>query len=317
MTADSREKYLMEALERVLQQCRDQCVDAQFLSAWTTLQTFHDELEAKAHSLSEEDKPCREKLVCSPEYIELKKKYEKISRVRSMFADKSAWTVVTSPQREGDLEVLFKTEPTESSHTFLLTSVLEVPLFNIAAVIYETDLYSTWMPRVKKSTPLGTLGVFEKAVKIEFQVIWPLATRDMVVLGYGVDLIEENAILCTMHSVSRHDSIDIPETRDGEVRLFMNIGGFRCEFLEDDKTKMQLVMNIDPKVPAAPEMLLNFAIRQVICWIFHNLERAAKFDGSSVYAERIKCNSGFYEKVGRIIENGKKRKLDSKLSPKI
>jgi hypothetical protein len=223
----------------------------------------------------------------------------------------SDWGVISD---KNGVKIQYNPEPELATHSFKIEAIVRAPLFNLIAVVYEVELYNKWMPRVKYSKELAILSKFQKIVQLEFNSVWPIANRDSVIEGFGVDFISEDAILVVIQSVSDHVQVEVPEPDDSVVRAVLNIGAFYIKYISDEETQIFMVMNCDPKLPVIPDWLLNFATGQVMQWIFYFMEKAASFDESSEYAERIQSNPGVYDHAKRIIDRRKAQRASS--SPK-
>lgn len=119
--------------------------------------------------------------------------------------------------------VLYKSIPETPLHKIRIEGVIPCPVEHVVALVFELDLYSTWVPSMmgvglKKSyevahieryaaflhflpslmVSLRTVPTLNRLMKIGhfiFGLPWPLRDCDIVVQGYGVDLLQEHGQL--------------------------------------------------------------------------------------------------------------------------
>ena len=64
---------------------------------------------------------------------------------------------------------------------------IRIPLFNLMAVLNESDLYPLWFPFCERSIEMGQMQRVRKMVKSEFFVPFPFNNRVSTVYGSGVN----------------------------------------------------------------------------------------------------------------------------------
>eukprot|EP00475_Leptophrys_vorax_P007836 TRINITY_DN14985_c0_g3_i3.p1 TRINITY_DN14985_c0_g3~~TRINITY_DN14985_c0_g3_i3.p1 ORF type:complete len:293 (-),score=76.89 TRINITY_DN14985_c0_g3_i3:108-986(-) len=234
---------------------------------------------------------------------EMHRKMEIVNRLKGMMFESEDWGIVSD--RSG-VRIQYQAAPGESLYYFKVTTSVKASLFKILAVIYEVDLYSKWLPLLKKADELHMLEKLHKIAHVEVYGVWPVvANRDCVAEGFGVDFEEDDAILVVLQSVdeSQPHSFEIPEA-DGSsvVRTDLKIGGFYVKYLSEEECNVWAILNVDPKLTFLPDWLLNYATGKLLHFLFYYLEKAAQFDDSSPYAERIANNPEVYSLVSRIVD---------------
>eukprot|EP00475_Leptophrys_vorax_P012256 TRINITY_DN18670_c0_g2_i1.p1 TRINITY_DN18670_c0_g2~~TRINITY_DN18670_c0_g2_i1.p1 ORF type:complete len:265 (-),score=84.72 TRINITY_DN18670_c0_g2_i1:65-859(-) len=241
---------------------------------------------------------------------ELTRRMEVVAKLRHMIFESEDWGVVSN---KSGVKIQYNAEPELSTYSFKISALVRAPLFNLIAVVYEVDLYGNWMPRLKYARELALLSKFQKIVQLEINSVWPIANRDSVIEGFGVDFTQEDALLVVIQSVGDYVQVEVPEPEESVVRATLNIGAFYIKYISEEETQIYMILNFDPKLPVIPDWVLNFATGQVLQWIFYFMEKAAKFDDSSPYAEKIRTNP-VYDHARRIIERRKTERWSA--SPK-
>jgi hypothetical protein len=226
----------------------------------------------------------------------LRTKLAALSEVESLLMSGSSWDTVSD--RDG-VRVQYCPSADSGTHNFKITARVRAPLFNLLAVVYEVDLYSEWMPRVKQARQLHAASRFEKTVHLELEAVWPVANRDCVVDGFGVDkLAEEGALLVVLVQAAG----EALSPAEGVVRALVHVGGFRLTRVSPEETGVEMVLNVDPCLPVIPHWLLNWATGHVLHWLFLRMERAAAFEEDSEYGRRVAGNRGVYQHLRNILQ---------------
>lgn len=246
------------------------------------------------------------KLSSSPLSAEVEFKSRLISESMTLFEAAEGWKACRT---SGKAEVRYSLDEFSGLHKFWVSSTIKVPLFNAIAVVYEIDLYEKWVPRIKFARELGSDSRFDKLVHVELNAIWPVANRDFVVQGFGVDWMEKNSILIIVSTKQEHPTIEIPNPQGNVVRADVKIGAFRLEYAGEEECKCSLIINVDPQMKNIPDWLLNFCTGQVLGWFFHFMGKAANFGPESEYSKRIKENAGIYDYAREVIRNAKRHPL--------
>lgn len=145
------------------------------------------------------------------EYLKHKVLYDTIKReaeeVRSLlqgFQETAKDWEATMDDGHGT-KVMWKPTPGSPIHTIRLDGKLNIPVFNILAVLMEVDLYLTWVPIVmgmgmKSIDLLADMDRFRKLVHADVALPWPIANRDANLFGYGVDLLDQGRVLAVARS---------------------------------------------------------------------------------------------------------------------
>ena len=158
----------------------------------------------------------------------------------------------------------------------------------LISVLNETELYETWLPswntprfKIRKCTKLSQHGRCSQVIIITFDVPWPMASRECVLLGDAFDDIGENGdIGIYMRSLSTGDEDGLVPPPDDKSTVRVDFeGGFlfrKCpkdhpallhntedsEHPEDsDKLLVTFAATTDPKMKLLPQAFLNFLVK--------------------------------------------------------
>lgn len=149
------------------------------------------------------------------------------------------------------------------------------------------------MPRfkVKKCQKICQRGRCSQVIIITFDVPWPIASREIVLLGDGFDDIDSNGhIGIRLHSLNTgndiedgNDTLVPPPDNKNTVRIDVD-GGFlfrQCpkdhpallaneneEEGKEDKLLVTFAASMNPKMKLLPQSFLNFLVKVAfgICW---------------------------------------------------
>lgn len=113
--------------------------------------------------------------------------------------------------------VMWKPSKGSPIHTLRLDGSVKISVFNILAVLMEVDLYTTWIPTImgmglKDLELLEDVDRFKKVVHAECAIPWPLANRDVNMIGYGVDLLDQGRVMAVARSFEC--APEVPHTVD-------------------------------------------------------------------------------------------------------
>ena len=245
-------------------------------------------------------------LLCNhPRIIKIKSEIKKGDDIKDlMTSTNDEWKLIKD---DGKWSTEYKED--KPCHSFRLKGIGNVKMINILAIFYEMDLMANWLPLSKETYEIQRLSLFCKMGYIRVGAFWPFQDREVIVFGFGIDDLKKNdrVLLCFDSKVEQHQEIldkfgiKIPEKPDDRVRVDVTIGGFLLEKVKDDenKTKMTVVWNVDPKVNVPP-LILNWFTGQFAARILSSIvETAASIDNDPQYIQRMKENKEFYGAVAK------------------
>jgi len=162
---------------------------------------------------------------------------------------------------------------------------LLVPLLS---VLNETELYSTWLPYYKKQFHLGVSSSnklqqqnrVSQVIKVEVDVPWPFAKREVVIDAVALDDIEETGRIALRMVTPKSDGDIVPYPKKGVLRqefeggfLFLKCPSDHPSLVDkngkrgegEDKILVYFFMSIDDKkLHLFPQAIINFVTRIVI-----------------------------------------------------
>jgi len=216
-----------------------------------------------------------------------------------------------------------------STHSFYTVGDVEAPLFDILPCFYEVDLMKTWLPALSATNKLATcLGSrFRMIAQLQVPLIFPIASRECVLYGYG-DVFEDGVAIffrstqpsdtfiaevdsppSTSSSSSSGPAVSssppptltsargvpvvLPDVPSGFVRATLHFGGFLIKPKGPSTCEVKTVFNLDPALAVVPYWLLNY-ISQKFCYILLSYLRSTAqkmgSDRRSEFGRRIAAN---------------------------
>eukprot|EP00741_Cyanophora_paradoxa_P021041 tig00021326_g20310.t1 len=221
--------------------------------------------------------------------------------VEEVRADGKDWT----PVSHGKVKVWYRQEPDTPIHTVKTEVVLEeIKLTELLCVLYETDLWADLFPFLKFSKCLAKPKRCSQVVHVGLRAMWPVWSRDSVVLGFAVNAFEElGGVVCVSKSVDSHPSVAIPAVDGAYVRADVHLSGYLLEIIDERTTRMTTVVNLDPKLARVPAAVINFFTRNICGLAFQLLQgRVAKFKDNAEHRRRILENREFYGWLEPVVE---------------
>lgn len=184
-----------------------------------------------------------------------------------------------------------------------IESVIEASLYvPFLAVMNETDLYDTWVPKwnfpfklgINRSTRLRQRGRVDQVVQLAVDMPWPLNNREIVFWGYAEeDGAENQDVGAKLQTVDEtfDDGNLVPPPENGVVRM-----KFESEFmfrpcppdhpaLIKSKTKypegeklilLTFCLYVDPLVRFVPKSFMNFCTRTAVGTVWRMILRVSE-----------------------------------------
>ena len=178
-----------------------------------------------------------------------------------------------------------------------------MPIFNFITLLYEADLYHTWVPFCKKSNTFAKISRSRKIITQEYHV--PLiATRQACIYGYGANLLLSHGVIVIVSRSCDQDThfkgVKLPDP--GKIpRAVVNMMGCIVRPLSYEKIHATMICNFDPVIKLVPYRILNYFSRKLAKGIFKKVVKKAKnFEGSE-YQKRMQMpeNKEFYDFLGK------------------
>lgn len=194
----------------------------------------------------------------------------------------------------------YQYDHTDNSLILKLEGVMEdLPLFEQCCVIYEIDLFPTWMPFCQHGETIDKVGVAELVPYLNISI--PPLGRDMVLQAYGADcLLEHGKLLIIGKSIDDYPAKQVPFKPKGWFQDRMSVKEFKTitEVLSPTSAKTVIVADINPNCPL-PASLLNFVIRKLAGLVLHWFQKQVikvSQDHNCEHAHRIRENKDFYSR---------------------
>jgi len=183
---------------------------------------------------------------------------------------------------------------------FKVDGEVDASLHNIIAMIYECDLFSTWMPGCESSEKVATLSPFRMLLHAVFQAPWPIAWRDVALIGYG-DVWDGRDVAIFCRTAQASDGVNIPEPDPAHVRADINTGGFLLTPLKANLTRVRLVIDVDIKLAIVPQWLINQMCKNTLGYIVVLLRKRSKTLDPE-YENRITMKREIYGEIERRLD---------------
>lgn len=211
---------------------------------------------------------------------------------------KDGWTQVNSTK---GIITYYRKEATAKTHSFKVQGEVKAPLVNMLACVYEVDLFGKWMPNVEKAEMVKELSRFRMVAAAQFGLPWPIANREVTLLGYG-DVVGD-AVAVYFRSVTETDTLPgftLPAPPPKYVRADLKFGGMLFKPVDETTTLVTVVFNTDPKLTLVPYWLLNMISSKFCHYILMIMrtKAAAEFAGSE-FEKRVQTNRRVYGEIER------------------
>jgi hypothetical protein len=204
----------------------------------------------------------------------------------------------------------FKYIPNTELVSIKLDVEAEVPIQNMLTLINEIDLWSHWVPFMKKTSQVKRIHRTAAVYYLELGLPYPLSNREVHLYGYGVNRLKENgSVLILAESVD--DNKDFLQKNNvqklqnsGTVNMDIHFAGFEITPLGPNKCRIYGIANVNPKFTWLPASLLNFVLKKGMQFITDRLVKKAKnFKGSLWEKEVVKEEKKpFYDWLNNIVE---------------
>lgn len=166
------------------------------------------------------------------EYAQRKTLYDVIKRdaayardvMQTLTTEATNWETVVEDKGN---KVQYRYDKENKLYVFRLEATLDVSAYGLTAVCMEVDLYNTWIPTFmgfgfKNLTVLNHVDHYRKFAHGVCALPWPISNRDVAVVAYGVDLLDQGSMLILAHSAeslppfptSTIDWATFPELKD-------------------------------------------------------------------------------------------------------
>jgi len=190
-------KALFHTLIQLEEQLRDQMYHERlflFLNTWKRLRKHLSALAKEEGQESKIAKDWLKRLDADKDIAQAVDKANFGEEVLQMFqrSDGEKWTMVRDKEQ---VTTWYREEQDSKTLTFLVQGPIDPPLINLAACLYEVDMYSSWFPFLKRAVELDTVSRFHKHVHITVKAPWPVWDREVFADCYGVNCLHDGELL--------------------------------------------------------------------------------------------------------------------------
>lgn len=175
---------------------------------------------------------------------------------------------------------------------------LPCPLFQVLAVLNESDLAGNWAPMFKCAERVHAYSRASQLIKQVFD--YPvLGAKETVMYTFGVNALEECGaviIFCTSPPEGATEFMGRPvPPRDKVPRMqSANMLWFLYPISEGRQTTMELFASFQHGVKFVPTRMVTFIIKKVIRGTFVSIAKHCQHFDASPYKERVARNPEFY-----------------------
>lgn len=243
-------------------------------------------------------------------------------KTRAMLDEMDSSTGWTLQKEDSHCRVYYRHDETTPIHSIKMEGEMDCNIFHVLSVVNEIDLYTKWVPQMKRSERCAQIGRARQVGHFEISLPWPVANRESTVYGFGADLLDEKGFIavhvesitsmedvaCSKGYELESDSnpeggseagqtrtrVGLPAMRKGNVEAIVHLGGMVLEPVSEDRTVFRIVVNCDPQLALVPYWLINFITRHFAHWIFHKLRKTAMHIAGTEYETRIAENDELY-----------------------
>jgi len=129
---------------------------------------------------------------------------KKIEKLLFSFSDLTGWEKI----KETDKYVMHYQKPLDMpTHSMRVEGTIDASILSILVIIYEVDLYKSWWPMILESKVIQEITIYKKYVYLTSWMPFPMQTRDVCLFGSGVDILENDTIVISVHSCEKDFNI--------------------------------------------------------------------------------------------------------------
>ena len=234
---------------------------------------------------------------------ELMSDYKDVNEIFDNVENKDDWVEALT----GKVRVMYKKLDNSKSYSFLTEGLIQAPLFNFISIVYETDLYSTWLPYCTRSSTIASLSKTRKIIFQEYDLPL-LSVRHACLYAYGANLLQsKGAIVIVSKSCDEGTSfkgIELPQELSSK-RAVVSIMGYIVKPISANEINVTFLCNFDPVLKSFPYKILNYFAKKFSKAIFKKLARLAQgFEGSR-FEELSKApeNREFFDYLSQSLED--------------
>jgi hypothetical protein len=183
--------------------------------------------------------------------------------------------------------------------TIRTMGLVKAPGLNCLALL-EPDLMGSWIP-MSTGTQKERLSLCSKTAHLVLKFPFPLWNRDLYVVGFGVDILEDGCVAVSLRSAVQGEQV-LGQTLLGvtpppsTVRMDCSNSGFLFEPISPEITRVTIMLCQDPKLDFVSPAILNFFTKQ-LGWISLTLFRKAAVNLNQAYKKKIEGDPQLYNLI--------------------
>ena len=159
------------------------------------------------------------------------------------------------------MATLLKSEEGSALTSIRVEGVIDAPLRNVFSLMYEFDLWPSFLPGITSAGKLEKKSVVADLVHLQVWLPYPISSRDAALRVHG-GFHQGSSVVIYCADAPADDAL-LPDVPSGAVRASVRTGGFQLFPVEKGtKTLLKGVLNVDIKMAVLPFWLLNFLTKQ-------------------------------------------------------
>jgi len=200
-------------------------------------------------------------------------------------------------------EMWLKDSTTGKGAAYHIKTSFNEPVDRILTLFNEIDLYPNWLPFVWEATRLHLVrGCGDHAqfiVFLKYALPWPIKSREAILYGFASDRIEKGQVLVCAKSIPQGTTewwgYSIPPG-GSSIRIDLSFKlGFVPHGKDYTETRMDMIIEIDPKIDWLSKKTVNYIGRQFVTQMSNNIASICRRFDKSPYPARLKADeSGAY-----------------------
>lgn len=139
-----------------------------------------------------------------------------------------------------------------------------------------------------ESTQLAQLSKFRRLLHVKLKFPLFFSNRDYVASAVGNVDEKRKAVLFTLKGINSGEYFGYQIPTAGKfVRLELNVACLGLEYIDDNTCRFRSLINVNPKLPIVPMVLINWGTKKVIFEFLKILSKKST-ELEAEYKERIK-----------------------------
>jgi len=138
----------------------------------------------------------------------------------------------------------------------VVTTCPDSDIYNLISLIFETQLYSKWLPDTIQSTRWDH-SKFHQNLYLRFKLPFPFKDRDVLLKGYG-DVWNGSKMMIYVGSVESKEAERRLDVKPGAVRAQVLFSGMLLRPLGKQGTELSIIARLDLRLPFLPDIIFDY-----------------------------------------------------------